>query len=50
MLLVDGDIAMHGRYPSRDELAGLLATKTGPIVERPQSADSDSCCGPSGCC
>jgi hypothetical protein len=23
-LLVDGNIAMHGRYPSRDELAGLL--------------------------
>ncbi len=23
-LVLDGDIAMHGRYPSRDELAGLL--------------------------
>jgi len=50
VLVVDGDIAIHGRYPSRDELAGLLAAKTEPIVELPQSTDSGSCCGPSGCC
>ena len=26
-LVVDGDIVLHGRYPTRDELAGLLGDK-----------------------
>jgi len=48
VLLVDGDIAIHGRYPSRDELAGVLAVKAEPVVELPQS--SGGCgCGPGGC-
>jgi arsenite methyltransferase len=48
VLVVDGDIAIHGRYPSRDELAGVLAVKAEPIVELPQS--SGGCgCGPGGC-
>jgi arsenite methyltransferase len=48
VLVVDGDIAIHGRYPSRDELAGVLAVKAEPIVELPQS--SAGCgCGPGGC-
>ena len=25
-LLIDGEIVMHGRYPTRDELAGLLVS------------------------
>jgi hypothetical protein len=48
VLVVDGDIAIHGRYPSRDELAGLLVAKVEPLVELPQSTDGG--CGPSGCC
>ena len=48
VLVVDGDIAVHGRYPSREELAGVLALKAEPIVELPQS--SGGCgCGPGGC-
>ncbi len=34
-LLIDGDIVMHGRYPTRDELAGLLAATVEPVVELP---------------
>ena len=48
VLVVDGDIAIHGRYPSREELAGVLAVKAEPAVELPQS--SGGCgCGPAGC-
>ena len=48
VLVVDGDITIHGRYPSREELGGLLQAKVKPLVELPQS--SDSCgCGPGGC-
>ncbi|MFZ1994282.1 MAG: arsenite efflux transporter metallochaperone ArsD [Solirubrobacteraceae bacterium] len=48
VLVVDGDIAIHGRYPSREELAGVLSVTAEPIVELPQS--SGGCgCGPGGC-
>ena len=48
VLVVDGDIAIHGRYPSRSELADLLAAETAPVVEPRQS--SGACgCGPGGC-
>ena len=48
-LLVDGDIVMHGRYPTREQLAGFLAAKPDPVAELPVS--SDGCgCGSSGCC
>ena len=46
-LLIDGDIVMHGRYPTRDELAGLLAVTIEPVVELPQST---GLYGPGGCC
>ncbi len=47
-LVIDGEIAIHGRYPSRDELAGLLAVKAEP-VELP--VGSGGCgCGPGECC
>ncbi len=49
-LLVDGDIAVHGRYPSRDELVGLIA---GTAPSQPAAAVSSTgggCdCGPGGC-
>jgi len=50
VLVVDGDIAVHGRYPSRGELAGLLAAEVAPVVELPQGTDGGAGCGPSGCC
>jgi hypothetical protein len=47
VLVVDGDIVMHGCYPSRDALAGLLAITVEPAVESPTSGGCG--CGPSGC-
>ena len=47
-LVLDGEIAIHGRYPSREELAALLTAKAEP-VELPVS--SGGCgCGPGECC
>lgn len=46
-LLVDGEIAIHGRYPSREELAAVLDAKVEPAAELPQSSGG---CGPTGCC
>ncbi|MGA2011140.1 MAG: arsenite efflux transporter metallochaperone ArsD [Solirubrobacteraceae bacterium] len=48
-LVVDGEIAVHGRYPSRDELAGLLDTQVPAPLELSVSADSCGC-EPGGCC
>jgi len=46
-LLIDGEIVIHGRYPTRDELAGLLETTAEPATELPVSSGG---CGSSGCC
>jgi arsenite methyltransferase len=48
-LLLDGEIALHGRYPSRDELVGLLgASATQPLQ---LAVRGDACgCEPGGCC
>jgi arsenite methyltransferase len=46
-LLVDGGIVLHGRYPSREELAGFLAAKS-EAVDAPTT--SGDCSGGSGCC
>ncbi len=46
LVLVDGEVAMAGRYPDRGELArwaGIL-----PIATEPK--DPDSCCSGSKCC
>jgi len=48
-LVVDGEIAVHGRYPSRDELAGLLDTQVPAPLQLSVSADSCGC-EPGGCC
>ena len=48
-LVVDGDIAMHGRYPSRDELAALLTSTAQPVVELPRTSGGGCGCGPAGC-
>lgn len=47
-LLVDGDVALYGRYPNREELAGFLGAQDDPVNE--PSAGSGGCCGGSGCC
>ncbi len=43
-LLVDGDIVLHGRYPTRDELAGFLGDIPEPL-DPPAGG-----CGGGGCC
>ena len=48
VLVVDGDIVMHGQYPSRKELAGLMANTDGPAAESAKSARGCGC-GPEGC-
>ena len=50
-LLIDGEIAMHGRYPSREELSRLLHAPATP-QELPLAAApaTGGCgCGPGGC-
>ncbi len=48
LVLVDGDVALAGRYPQRKELArwaGIGVLQMTPV------ADAASCCAPgSGCC
>ena len=46
-LLLDGDIAVHGRYPSREDLVDLLSAKAEAVVELPLSS---GLYGRGGCC
>ncbi|HEX5924017.1 MAG TPA: arsenite efflux transporter metallochaperone ArsD [Baekduia sp.] len=48
VLVVDGDIMIHGRYPSRDDLAALVAGEQTAGTELPQA--SGGCAPGSGCC
>lgn len=49
VLVLDGDIAVHGRYPSREELAGLLDTPASQPIELTLAADGCGC-EPGGSC
>lgn len=46
LILVDGEVALAGRYPKRRELA-LWAGTAQPVVEAKPVA---GCCSSSGCC
>ena len=47
LLVVDGCVVSHGRYPSRDELLALLSAEPEPVF----SLDVSAGCAPdSGCC
>jgi hypothetical protein len=47
--LVDGEMALAGRYPSRDDLARWMGVA--PSITEPASASSSSsCCGGGKCC
>ena len=48
-LVVDGEIAIHGHYPSRDELASLLDESASQPLELLVGADGCAC-EPGGCC
>ncbi len=39
LILVDGDVALSGRYPSRDELAGWLGIEQAPSIFTGQVAE-----------
>ncbi|WP_417069082.1 arsenite efflux transporter metallochaperone ArsD [Niveibacterium terrae] len=43
LVLLDGEVALAGRYPSRTELARWLGLKEGLVPRKP-------CCGGSSCC
>lgn len=46
LVLVDGEIALAGRYPSRDELSSWSAIEAAAVESAPSEG---SCCKP-GCC
>ena len=46
LVLVDGEIALAGRYPSRDELGNWCGTHEVSVASAPSES---SCCKP-GCC
>ena len=47
--LVDGQVMLSGRYPSRDDLARWIGV-TAPAAEAATMATSNSCCGGGKCC
>lgn len=47
--IVNGEVLVHGRYPTRDEL--LAALSPAPSEESTERATDGACCEPgSGCC
>lgn len=49
VLVIDGEIRAHGYYPTRDELASLLAGERAAAPSAP--AESSGCdCSPGACC
>jgi hypothetical protein len=48
LILVDGEVAMAGRYPNRAELARWAGLAEAPIT--PADAKQSGCCGGSGAC
>ena len=49
VLVLDGEIAAHGHYPTRDELAALLADQPGDTVN-PAEKSSGCGCSPGSSC
>ncbi len=48
VLVIDGEIRAHGRYPTRDELAALLADR--PTATRVEQKSSSCGCSPGSSC
>jgi len=46
LILVDGEVALAGRYPHRDELARWVGIESPATVSKP----AGSCCSGSSCC
>jgi hypothetical protein len=49
VLVIDGEIAAHGRYPNRDELATLLAAAPASEPAAPEKSSGCGCSPGSGC-
>ena len=50
LILVDGQIAMAGRYPTRVDLVRWAGVEK-PVVQPVANPKTDACCSPkSGCC
>lgn len=49
VLVIDGEIHTHGRYPNRDELASLLAHKSAPASAAPEKSSGCGCSPGSSC-
>jgi len=51
-VLVNGEVAVHGRYPSREEIVEAVeGAGARTAAEKPAESSGSSCCGPgSGCC
>ena len=51
-VLVNGEVTVHGRYPSREEIVEAVeGSGTRTAQDSAQGSGSSSCCGPdSGCC
>jgi hypothetical protein len=53
LVLVDGEVALAGRYPNRAELtrwAGLTPPALTPVNAQVEAASSGGCCAPGRCC
>jgi len=52
VVLVDGVVAMAGRYPTREELSHWVGAVPEPAGRAPlaMAAAASSCCGGAGCC
>ena len=49
LVLVDGEVALAGRYPTRSDLVRWAGIAESASLAAPAPSD-DSCCGSSGCC
>lgn len=49
LVLVDGEMALAGRYPSRAELSRWAGISVLPIAAAATASKSDSCCGGGSC-
>jgi hypothetical protein len=50
LILLDGEIAMAGRYPTRKELARFAGLPEAPVAIEAPEEKSEGCCAGSKCC
>jgi len=50
VLVVDGEISLHGRYPTREDLASVLGAAPDAAAQPVVEAKSSGCCAPGTSC